>query len=136
MLAIGTTGFISNMRTFLWIRVQQFTSREVQVELLRHLHNLSLRWHLERKTGEVLRSVDRGTSSINNLLRYEDMSDWWESVSVQQLAGIPVVSSSPSHPSGGGAEEFWKGPVVHCVILVFHPLILQLHHIQHLTHGG
>uniref|UniRef100_A0A8C6Y9B0 ATP-binding cassette sub-family B member 6 n=1 Tax=Naja naja TaxID=35670 RepID=A0A8C6Y9B0_NAJNA len=66
----GTTGFISNMRTFLWIRVQQFTSREVQVELLRHLHNLSLRWHLERKTGEVLRSVDRGTSSINNLLSY------------------------------------------------------------------
>lgn len=74
MLAVGTTGFISNVRTFLWIRVQQFTSREVQVELLRHLHNLSLRWHLERKTGEVLRSVDRGTSSINNLLRYVDMS--------------------------------------------------------------
>ncbi|XP_062972852.1 ATP-binding cassette sub-family B member 6 [Elgaria multicarinata webbii] len=66
----GSTGFISNMRTFLWIRVQQFTSREIQVQLLRHLHSLSLRWHLERKTGEVLRSVDRGTSSINNLLSY------------------------------------------------------------------
>ncbi|XP_072841428.2 ATP-binding cassette sub-family B member 6 isoform X2 [Pogona vitticeps] len=66
----GSTGFISNMRTFLWIRVQQFTSREIQVQLLRHLHGLSLRWHLERKTGEVLRSVDRGTSSINNLLSY------------------------------------------------------------------
>ncbi|XP_028597177.2 ATP-binding cassette sub-family B member 6 isoform X2 [Podarcis muralis] len=58
------------MRTFLWIRVQQFTSREIQVQLLRHLHSLSLRWHLGRKTGEVLRSVDRGTSSINNLLSY------------------------------------------------------------------
>lgn len=34
-----------------------------------HLHGLSLRWHLERRTGDVLRSVDRGTSSINNLLR-------------------------------------------------------------------
>ncbi|XP_061465354.1 ATP-binding cassette sub-family B member 6 [Rhineura floridana] len=66
----GSTGFISNMRTFLWIRVQQFTSREIQVQLVRHLHGLSLRWHLERKTGEVLRSVDRGTSSINNLLSY------------------------------------------------------------------
>ncbi|KAH0621212.1 hypothetical protein JD844_022290 [Phrynosoma platyrhinos] len=66
----GATGFISNMRTFFWIRVQQFTSREIQVQLLRHLHGLSLRWHLERKTGEVLRSVDRGTSSINNLLSY------------------------------------------------------------------
>lgn len=37
--------------------------------LFSHLHGLSLRWHLERRTGDVLRSVDRGTSSINNLLR-------------------------------------------------------------------
>ncbi|KAL8183015.1 UNVERIFIED_CONTAM: ATP-binding cassette sub- B member 6, mitochondrial [Gekko kuhli] len=66
----GSTGFVSNLRTFLWIRVQQFTNREVQVKLFRHLHGLSLRWHLGRKTGEVLRSVDRGTSSINNLLSY------------------------------------------------------------------
>jgi hypothetical protein len=32
--------------------------------------SLSLRWHLGRKTGEVLRMVDRGNTSINNLLRY------------------------------------------------------------------
>ncbi|XP_023286616.1 ATP-binding cassette sub-family B member 6, mitochondrial-like [Seriola lalandi dorsalis] len=66
----GTSGFISNLRQFLWIRVQQFTSRGVQVRLFSHLHGLSLRWHLERRTGDVLRSVDRGTSSINNLLSY------------------------------------------------------------------
>lgn len=36
----------------------------------RHLHGLSLRWHLGRKTGEVLRIMDRGTDSINNLLNY------------------------------------------------------------------
>ncbi|KAF1382924.1 hypothetical protein PFLUV_G00148870 [Perca fluviatilis] len=67
---IGTSGFISNLRQFLWIKVQQFTSRGVQVCLFSHLHGLSLRWHLERRTGDVLRSVDRGTSSINNLLSY------------------------------------------------------------------
>ncbi|XP_053327347.1 ATP-binding cassette sub-family B member 6 [Spea bombifrons] len=66
----GATGFVSNMRTFLWIRVQQFTNRQVQIRLFSHLHSLSLRWHLGRKTGEVLRSVDRGTSSINSLLSY------------------------------------------------------------------
>ncbi|CAK6973178.1 ATP-binding cassette sub-family B member 6 [Scomber scombrus] len=66
----GTSGFISNLRQFLWIRVQQFTSRGVQVRLFSHLHGLSLRWHLERHTGDVLRSVDRGTSSINSLLSY------------------------------------------------------------------
>ncbi len=35
-----------------------------------HLHSLSLRWHLTRKTGEVLRIMDRGTNSINGLLSY------------------------------------------------------------------
>ncbi|KAM9820598.1 ATP-binding cassette sub-family B member 6 [Neosynchiropus ocellatus] len=66
----GASGFVSNMRSFLWIRVQQFTNRVVQVRLFAHLHALSLRWHLGRKTGDVLRSIDRGTSSINSLLSY------------------------------------------------------------------
>uniref|UniRef100_A0A3B4BYV0 ATP-binding cassette, sub-family B (MDR/TAP), member 6b n=1 Tax=Pygocentrus nattereri TaxID=42514 RepID=A0A3B4BYV0_PYGNA len=66
----GTSGFVSNMRSFLWTRVQQHTSRTVQLQLFAHLHALSLRWHLGRKTGDVLRSVDRGTSSVSNLLNY------------------------------------------------------------------
>uniref|UniRef100_A0A8D2HNQ9 ATP-binding cassette sub-family B member 6 n=1 Tax=Urocitellus parryii TaxID=9999 RepID=A0A8D2HNQ9_UROPR len=66
----GSTGFVSNLRTFLWIRVQQFTSRCVELRLFSHLHELSLRWHLSRRTGEVLRIVDRGTSSVTGLLSY------------------------------------------------------------------
>ncbi|XP_066149346.1 ATP-binding cassette sub-family B member 6-like isoform X2 [Euwallacea fornicatus] len=65
----GGIGFLNNLRSFLWIRVQQYTTKEVQVELFRHLHSLSLRWHLNRKTGEVLRIMDRGTESINTLLQ-------------------------------------------------------------------
>ncbi|TSK92882.1 ATP-binding cassette sub-family B member 6, mitochondrial [Bagarius yarrelli] len=67
---IGTSGFVSNMRSFLWTRVQQHTSRTVQLELFAHLHALSLRWHLGRKTGDVLRSIDRGTASVSHLLDY------------------------------------------------------------------
>ncbi|XP_060754475.1 ATP-binding cassette sub-family B member 6 isoform X2 [Neoarius graeffei] len=66
----GSSGFISNLRTFLWIRVQQYTGRVVQVRLFAHLHSLSLRWHLQRRTGEVLCSINRGTSSIDSLLSY------------------------------------------------------------------
>ncbi|XP_041822059.1 ATP-binding cassette, sub-family B (MDR/TAP), member 6a [Chelmon rostratus] len=66
----GASGFVSNLRSFLWIRVQQYTNRVVQVRLFSHLHSLSLRWHLGRKTGDVLRSIDRGTTSINSLLSY------------------------------------------------------------------
>lgn len=66
----GGMGLLNNLRSFLWIRIQQYTTREVEIELFRHLHGLSLRWHLGRKTGEVLRVMDRGTDSINNLLNY------------------------------------------------------------------
>lgn len=66
----GGMGLLNNLRSFLWIRVQQYTTRELELELFRHLHDLPLKWHLSRKTGEVLRVMDRGTDSIDNLLSY------------------------------------------------------------------
>lgn len=66
----GTMGLFNNLRSFLWIPIQQYTTREIEVDLFQHLHYLSLRWHLKRKTGEVLRVMDRGTDSINTLLNY------------------------------------------------------------------
>lgn len=66
----GSMVLLNNLRSFLWIRVQQHTTRQIEVELFAHLHSLSLRWYLARKTGEVLRVTDRGTDSINNLLNY------------------------------------------------------------------
>ncbi|OWA52059.1 ATP-binding cassette sub-family B member 6, mitochondrial [Hypsibius exemplaris] len=66
----GAMGFLNNLRSYLWIPIQQYTTREIEVSLFNHLHALSLRWHLSRKTGEVLRVMDRGTDSVNNLLNY------------------------------------------------------------------
>lgn len=42
---------------------------DFQIELFEYLHKLSLRWHLSRKTGQVLRVMDRGTSSIDSILK-------------------------------------------------------------------
>ncbi|KAJ3066266.1 Homocysteine S-methyltransferase 1, partial [Quaeritorhiza haematococci] len=53
----GGVGLLSSLQYFLWIPVGQFTTREVSVKMLEHLHNLSLQFHLNRKTGEVLRIV-------------------------------------------------------------------------------
>ncbi|XP_022108249.1 ATP-binding cassette sub-family B member 6, mitochondrial-like [Acanthaster planci] len=63
-------GLLSNARTFIWIKVSQYTTKSIMVRLFGHLHSLSLKWHLNRKTGEVLRMMDRGTTSINSLLSY------------------------------------------------------------------
>ncbi|XP_033111123.1 ATP-binding cassette sub-family B member 6, mitochondrial-like [Anneissia japonica] len=66
----GGLGLLSNVRSFLWIKVQQYTTKSIMVHLFGHLHSLSLHWHLNRKTGEVLRIMDRGTTSINSILSY------------------------------------------------------------------
>ena len=66
----GGVGVISTIQSFLWIPIGQFNTREISVKMFEHLHNLSLQFHLNRKTGEVLRVMDRGTASIGSLLSY------------------------------------------------------------------
>jgi ATP-binding cassette subfamily B (MDR/TAP) protein 6 len=48
----GGMGLLNNFRSYLWIAVTQYTSRISRMDVFRHLHALSLRWHLSRKTGE------------------------------------------------------------------------------------
>ncbi|TPX50403.1 hypothetical protein SeLEV6574_g00910 [Synchytrium endobioticum] len=66
----GGVGLLSSLQSYLWIPVGQYTTRKISVRMLEHLHNLSLNFHLNRKTGEVLRIMDRGTNSIGSLLSY------------------------------------------------------------------
>ncbi|KAI8835259.1 P-loop containing nucleoside triphosphate hydrolase protein [Chytriomyces cf. hyalinus JEL632] len=61
-------GVISSLQSLCWIPVSQFNTREISVQMLRHLHSLSLQFHINRKTGEVLRVMDRGTSSVGSIL--------------------------------------------------------------------
>ena len=61
-------GWISCLKNIIWINVEQFTVRELRLRLFNHLHRLGVRWHYSRRTGEVLRVMDRGTSSVTLLL--------------------------------------------------------------------
>lgn len=64
----GFSGIVSNVRSALWIRVQQETTRRCSVAVFDHLMHLSAAFHVNRKTGEVLRIIDRGTSSLSSVL--------------------------------------------------------------------
>ena len=44
--------------------------RRVALGVFRHLHSLSLRFHLERQTGGMTRDIERGTNGISTLLSY------------------------------------------------------------------
>ncbi|KAF8973371.1 Homocysteine S-methyltransferase 1, partial [Entomortierella lignicola] len=64
----GNIGAVDTLQGLLWIPVGQFNTRELAVKMFEHLLNLSLRFHLNRKTGEMLRVQDRGVSSVVTLL--------------------------------------------------------------------
>ena len=59
---------INTAKNFLWIRVQQHNSKKLKLKLFNNLHQLGVRWHHSRKTGEVLRVMDRGTAAVTTVL--------------------------------------------------------------------
>ena len=61
---------IPQIREFLFSKVGQTAQREVATEVFRHLHTLSLRFHLERRTGGLARVIERGIRSIDFLFRF------------------------------------------------------------------
>ena len=64
---IGVTLF-TELRQVVFARVMARTSRQVTLRVFRHLHGLSLKFHLGRRTGGVARDVERGGSAIADLL--------------------------------------------------------------------
>ena len=66
---LASTGF-TELREILFVRVTQQAVRRIALSVFTHLHNLSLRFHLERQTGGVSRDIDRGTRAISNLISY------------------------------------------------------------------
>ncbi|MGO4779457.1 ABC transporter transmembrane domain-containing protein, partial [Lysobacter sp. 2RAB21] len=68
-------------------RVMARTSRQVTLQVFRHLHGLSLKFHLARRTGGVARDVERGGSSIADLL------DWTIYTIVPVLLEVTMVTT-------------------------------------------
>ena len=60
----------NEVRDAVFARVRYRAMRRLSNKVLSHLHKLSLRYHLERRTGNVVRDLERGTSSISQILNY------------------------------------------------------------------
>jgi len=58
----------SELRQIVFARVMARTSRTVMLRVFRHLHALSMKFHLQRQTGGVARDVERGGTAISDLL--------------------------------------------------------------------
>jgi ATP-binding cassette subfamily B protein len=65
-----TSSLFNELRDAVFARVRHGAMRSVSLKVLEHLHRLSLRFHLERKTGGLSRDIDRGTRSVSSLMNY------------------------------------------------------------------
>lgn len=66
---VMTQGF-GELRDFLFARVSQHTQRTVGLKTFKHLHQLSLAFHLDRQTGGLSRVIERGTRGIQTVLSF------------------------------------------------------------------
>jgi ATP-binding cassette, subfamily B, heavy metal transporter len=83
---VGMT-FFAEVRQIVFARVMARVSRRVTLQVFRHLHALSLRFHLARRTGGVARDIERGGSAIADLL------DWMIYTILPTLFEIVLVTS-------------------------------------------
>ncbi len=69
LLRLSTTVF-TELREFFFAKVTQRAVRTIALKVFRHLHALSLRFHLNRQTGGITRDIERGTRGISSLVSY------------------------------------------------------------------
>lgn len=66
---IATNGF-QQLRDALFAKVAQRAFRRLALETFEHIHRLSMRYHITRKTGGLSRIIERGVKGVEFLLRY------------------------------------------------------------------
>lgn len=69
VLRLATTGF-TELREFVFAKVTQRAVRTIALQVFRHLHSLSMRFHLNRQTGGMTRDIERGTRGVSSLVSY------------------------------------------------------------------
>jgi len=69
VVRVASSGF-NELRDFVFARVAQRAIRNVALKTFQHLHDLALRFHLDRQTGGLSRVIERGTKGIEFLLNF------------------------------------------------------------------
>ena len=65
-----STSLLTELRELVFAKATQGAARSIALETFRHLHALSLRFHLERQTGGMTRDIERGVRGIESLISY------------------------------------------------------------------
>ena len=90
ILRVSTTAF-TELREFLFAKVTQRAVRNIALKVFRHLHALSLRFHLARQTGGLTRDVERGQRGISTLIQYALFSILPTAVEITLVCAILIA---------------------------------------------
>ncbi len=78
----------NQLRDALFARVGQHAVRQLAARTFVHVHNLSLRFHLQRRTGGLSRIIERGTKGIETIVRFTILSSLPTIVEFALMAGV------------------------------------------------
>ncbi len=65
-----STSLFTELRELVFSKATEGAARSISLEVFRHLHAMSLRFHLERQTGGMTRDIERGTRGVHSLISY------------------------------------------------------------------
>ena len=65
-----SASLFTELRELVFAKATHGASREIALQVFRHMHALSLRFHLERQTGGMTRDIERGTRALQSLISY------------------------------------------------------------------
>ncbi len=65
-----STSLFAELRELVFAKATEGAARSISLQVFRHLHALSLRFHLERQTGGMTRDIERGTRGVHSLISY------------------------------------------------------------------
>jgi ATP-binding cassette subfamily B protein len=83
-----STSVFTELRELIFAKATEGTARSISLQVFRHLHALSLRFHLERQTGGMTRDIERGTRAVHSLISYSLYSIFPTLVEVTLVLGL------------------------------------------------
>ncbi len=94
LLRLGNSLF-GELRDVVFVKVTQRSIRRIALRVFEHLHNLSLRFHLERQTGGMSRDIERGAAGIRFLLNFMLFNILPTLLEIGFIAAILLVKYDP-----------------------------------------
>ncbi|HVL57898.1 MAG TPA: ABC transporter ATP-binding protein/permease [Burkholderiaceae bacterium] len=94
-LRLSSTVF-TELREYVFAKVTQRAVRTIALQVFRHLHSLSLRFHLDRQTGGLTRDIERGSRGISSLMSYTLYSILPTLVEISLVLGYLLLAYEPS----------------------------------------